>query len=39
LRRHMACKVRIKIHTKLQSVNPEELRSFTRLGVVGKTLL
>jgi len=35
----MARIVRPKIHTKLQSVNPEVLRSFKRLGVGGKTLL
>jgi len=30
---------KFKIHTMLQSANPDDLRSRTRLGVVGKTLL
>jgi hypothetical protein len=34
-RRHMAGLVRFKIHTKLQSVKPEYLRSFTRLRLLG----
>ena len=31
--------VKFKIHAMLQSVNPDDLRSFTRLGVVRKTLI
>jgi len=34
----MARTVRFKVHTKLQLVNPEELRSFTRLGLVGEDI-